>query len=84
MAHFAQIDEDGVVIQVIVVADDECLDQAGNEHELLGATFCHRLLGGRWVQTSYNGRIRKRFAGVGFRYDPTLDEFLPPESTDQA
>jgi len=36
------------------------------------------------VQTSYNGRIRKRFAGVGFRYDPTLDEFLPPEPTDQA
>jgi len=69
MAHFAEIDENNVVLRVIVVAD---------EHEANGAEWCSNLLGGTWVQTSYNGNIRGVFAGIGYTYDAELDEFVPP------
>lgn len=82
MAHFAEIDDTNTVLRVIVVSDDDCLDQDGNENEAIGALFCHRLLGGRWVQTSYNARIRGKYAGIGDIYDPIVDEFVarPSES----
>ena len=69
MAHFAEIFK-GVVQRVIVVHDNE---------EANGAQFCHDLLGGDWVQTSYNHRIRKQFAGVGYTYDKTNDVFIVPQ-----
>jgi hypothetical protein len=78
MAHFAQLDEDNIVTQVIVVANAELLDN-GVESEAKGVAFCESLLGGRWVQTSYNGNIRRRFAGVGFSYDSLADVFLTPQ-----
>lgn len=78
MAHFAELDDTNTVLRVIVVANDDCLDQDGNENEAIGALFCHRLLGGRWVQTSYNGRIRGKYAGIGDLYDPVADEFVSP------
>jgi hypothetical protein len=78
MAHFAQLDEDNIVTQVIVVANAELLDN-GVESEAKGVAFCESLLGGRWVQTSYNGNIRRRFAGVGFSYDSSADVFLTPQ-----
>lgn len=80
MAHFAEIDDTNIVLRVIVVSDDDCLDQDGNENEAIGALFCHRLLGGRWVQTSYNARIRGKYAGIGDIYDPVADEFVAPPS----
>lgn len=70
MAHFAEIDASGIVQRVIVVPDSE---------EATGAEWCANLLGGTWVQTSYNGRIRKNYAGVGFTYDAVRDAFIPPQ-----
>lgn len=70
MAHFAEIDTNNTVIQVIVVA---------NEHEANGAEWCHDLLGGTWVQTSYNNNIRKQYAGIGYTYDADADEFVQPQ-----
>lgn len=76
MAHFAEIDDTNRVIRVIVVDNKDTLDQDGNENEVIGAKFCHDLLGGRWVQTSYNHNFRGTFAGIGMTYDPIKDEFI--------
>jgi hypothetical protein len=79
MAHFAQIDENNIVVQVIVVHNNDCLDSNGNESEAVGATFCQSLLGGNWKQTSYNGNFRKNYAGIGYSYLPApIDGFAPP------
>ena len=77
MAHFAQI-ENGVVTQVIAVANQE-LFLDGAENEAKGIQFCQSLFGGTWVQTSYNGNIRKNYAGVGFTYDSQRDAFISPK-----
>lgn len=79
MAHFAEIDGDMIVTRVIVVNNNELLDQNGIEQEQLGRIFCQNLLGGIWIQTSYNGNFRKNFAGIGYRYDATVDAFIPPK-----
>ena len=79
MAHFAEIDGNNVVLRVIVVNNNELLDGSFQEDETLGRTFCNQLLGGNWVQTSYNGNMRKNFAGVGFTYDSTRDAFIAPQ-----
>lgn len=79
MAHFAEIDESGVVLRVIVVHNNELLDENGVEQEAKGADFCRGLFGGTWVQTSYNGNMRKNFAGIGFTYDRDRDAFIPPK-----
>ena len=80
MAHFAQLDENNVVINVIVVHNNDCLDENGNESEQVGINFCKSLLGAntRWIQTSYNGNVRYRYAGVSYTYDPELDIFIHP------
>ena len=69
MAHFAEI-LNGVVQRVIVVHDND---------EANGAQFCHDLLGGEWLQCSYNNRIRKQFPSAGFTYDDVRDEFVQPQ-----
>jgi hypothetical protein len=79
MAHFAQLDSNNTVIQVIVVNNNELLDENGNEIEQKGIDFCHNLFGGRWIQTSYNCNFRKHYAGIGFRYDTERDLFIPPQ-----
>jgi hypothetical protein len=73
MAHFAEIDSSNVVLRVLVVAD---------EHEHRGQEFLANdcSLGGTWVQTSYNGNIRGKFAGIGDIYDDVNDEFYSPVS----
>lgn len=80
MAHFAQLDENNVVTQVIVVANDELLLD-GAESETKGVIFCKSLFGEdtKWVQTSYNGNIRKNYAGIGYTYDPIQDHFYAPQ-----
>jgi len=79
MAHFAQLNEENIVTQVIVVANQDTADQDGVENEAIGIEFCTNLLGGKWVQTSYNGNIRKNYAGIGYKYDAALDAFIPPQ-----
>lgn len=80
MAHFAELDENNLVKQVIVVNNNELLDN-GVESESKGIAFCQSLFGGTWVQTSYNGNFRKNYAGIGFTYDPVRDAFIPPKPT---
>jgi hypothetical protein len=81
MAHFAEIDERGIVLQVIVVADANVKNARGKEGERVGADFCSSTFGGNWVQTSYNGNFRGCFAGIGYSYDPIADVFVPPPAT---
>ena len=86
MAHFAEINDNNIVTNVIVVAD---------EHEADGENWCNELLGGTWKQTSYNTQhgkhyapnsdtedgtqFRKNYAGTGYTYDITRDAFIPPQ-----
>ena len=87
MAHFAELDENNIVLRVIVVSDDDAVD---------GGVFCNNLLGGRWEQTSYNTRsgvhydpdtgepdsgeaFRKNYAGKVYVFDELLDGFMPPQ-----
>jgi hypothetical protein len=79
MAHFAQLDENNVVTQVIVVSNNELLDANGQEREELGVAFCQKLFGGNWKQTSYNHSMRKRYAGIGYSYNAAIDAFVPPK-----
>ena len=72
MAHWAEIDENNLVIRV-TVGDNN--DPAGDE----GYSWLVENLGGNWVQTSYNANIRKNFAAVGYSYDKKLDAFIPPK-----
>lgn len=66
-------------MQVMVVANQDILDENGQESEQKGIDFCFNLLGGTWKQTSYNGRIRKNYAGIGYIYNETLDAFIAPK-----
>ena len=87
MAHFAQI-INGIVAQVIVVSDADTA-QGGVEDGAIGAAFCTALLGGTWIQTSYNTSggvhkgggtpLRKNYAGIGFTYDTARDAFIAPQ-----
>jgi hypothetical protein len=72
MAHFAQIDNNKVVLQILVVPDEQ--QHRGNDYLSVDLG-----LGGTWIQTSYNGNIRKMFAGIGYTYNQELDIFLPPK-----
>ena len=87
MAHFAELDENNIVLRVIVVSDDDAVN---------GEVFCNNLLDGRWKQTSYNTRggvhyapnthtpddgeqLRKNYAGVGYVFDEVRDAFMAPQ-----
>ena len=76
MSHFAQIDKNNCVIQVLVgnpnLNDDEGLTEITN------------LLGGKWIQTSYNAKIRGNYAGIGFTYFKDADIFMPPKCHPEA
>ena len=79
MAHFAQLDENNVVVSVIVVDNKDTADANGVEKEYIGAAFCERLFGGTWKQTSYNANFRKNYAGIGYSYRADIDAFVPPQ-----
>jgi len=81
MAHFAELDSGNKVIRVIVVGNPDCLDETGQESEAVGIAFCQSLFGADtgWVQTSYNGSIRGKYAGIGDTYDEAADVFVAPE-----
>lgn len=79
MAHFAKLDENNIVTQVIVVSNADTADANGVEKEYIGAAFCEKLFGGTWKQTSYHANFRKHYAGIGFKYDADIDAFVPPK-----
>jgi hypothetical protein len=70
MAHFAEVDENNIVLRVLVT--DNAYPEEGYE-------WLVDNLGGRWIKTSYNAKIRGKFAAIGDTYDETLDEFVAPE-----
>jgi len=69
MSHWAEIDQKNIVIRVLV-GDNNTKDE--------GKAFMNSL-GGTWIKTSYNGTIRKNFAGVGYTYNADLDAFIAPQ-----
>ena len=79
MAHFAKLDENNVVTEVHVVANRDTSDANGVEKEYIGQAFLEKLFGGTWKQTSYNGNIRKNYAGIGYTYREDIDAFVPPK-----
>lgn len=82
MAHFAQLDDNNMVTQVIVISNH---DAPGNlpDSEIAGQMFIASLgLAGTWKQTSYNATFRRKYAGIGDTYDSTLDGFVPPSPGD--
>ena len=79
MAHFAELDANNVVLRVVVVGNADTSDANGVEKEHIGAAFCEKLFGGVWKQTSYNGNMRKRYAGIGYTFNAELDAFVPPK-----
>jgi hypothetical protein len=70
MAHFAQLDDNNVVTQVIVVGNSDTADVNGVESENIGVAFCQSLLGAEtnWKQTSYNANMRGNYAGIGMTF----------------
>ena len=70
MAHFAKLDANNVVEQVIVVSNDDTADSSGVETESIGVAFCQKLMGAstNWKQTSYNNNFRGNYAGIGYTY----------------
>ena len=82
MAHFAQIDENNIVINTIVVDNSVINNLPFPESEPVGVEFCKSLYKEQdtnWKQTSYNHNFRWRYAGIGFFYDSINDGFLPPK-----
>ena len=86
MAHFAKLDSSNIVTQVTVVGNKDTSDVNGIEKEYIGQAFLENLLGGNWVQTSYNNNFRIRYAGIGYTYRKDLNTsntisgaFVPPK-----
>ena len=84
MAHFAQLDENNIVLQIVVVSNDDIKDEQGNEVEQIGIDFCKQLFAPtlgentKWVQTSYNNNFRDLYAQPGYTYDSVQDKFINP------
>ena len=85
MAHFAELDENDIVLRVIVIANEDIMLN-GVEDEATGIAFCQSLLGPdtRWAQTSYNNNMRGRYAGAGYWFDRQNDVFTVPPATQAA
>lgn len=83
MAHFAELDDNNKVLRVIVIADSDTADDKGEEKEEIGIEFCKSLFGEntKWIQTSFNGKIRGKFAGMDDTYDPVTNKFIAPTPT---
>ncbi len=80
MAHFAKLNENNIVTEVVVVNNEVLLRTDGTESEYKGKVFLNGLFGNAtWIQTSYNNNFRKQYAGIGFTYDETNDIFISPQ-----
>jgi hypothetical protein len=84
MAHFAELDQNSTILQVIVVNNSDVNNLPFPESEPVGIAFCQSLFGPdtRWAQTSYNANFRYNYAGIGYTFDPTPapnGAFIPPK-----
>lgn len=81
MAHFANLNENNIVLRVIVVNNSTINDLPYPDSEPVGIEFCQSLYGQDtiWKQTSYNANFRKNYASIGHTYDSVLDAFIPPK-----
>lgn len=80
MAHFAKLNENNIVTEVVVVNNDILLEVDGTESEDKGKAFLNSVFGtSNWVKTSYNGNFRKQFAGVGYTFDYDNNVFISPK-----
>ena len=80
MAHFAELDDNKIVLRVLAISNEDITDENGDEQESLGIALCNKLYGdSTWVQTSYNHNFRKQYAGIGFTYDSAKDKFIRPK-----
>ena len=83
MAHFAKLNSDNVVTHVSVVDNWNCVDGSGTEQESIGVAYLQSVHGIHegvtWKQTSYNGNLRKNYAGIGYTYDAGRDAFIAPK-----
>ena len=83
MAHFAKLDSNNIVTEVLVVSNNVLLKADNTESELKGKQYLNSIFGSaKWVQTSYNANFRKNYAGIGYKYDSTRDAFIPPKPFD--
>lgn len=80
MAHFAKL-EDNIVTDIVVIGNDDCKDEDGNESEAVGIVFLKDMFGQDtvWKQTSYNDNIRQRYASIGDTYNADIDAFVCPK-----
>jgi len=79
MAHFARLNNENIVEDIVVVNNNVLLDENGVEKEKLGIDFCRFLYNyDNFKQTSYNGNFRKNYANIGYTYDEARDAFIPP------
>lgn len=80
MAHFAELDENNIVLNVIVVNNSDMLDENGNENEQIGIAFLKSIFGQekKYVQTSYNNNFRVKYAWIGDEYVQKYDAFITP------
>jgi len=83
MAHFAELDENNIVLRVLVF-DDADVNANGGDQSQTAASFCETIVpfsetGVKWVQTSFNNNFRKQYASRGFTYNPTQNVFIKPQ-----
>lgn len=79
MAHFAELDENNLVLRIIVVSDQDTVGQDGSQQESVGIAFCQKLFGGKWKQTFYESGQDKNWARIGDFYDESRNAFIPPK-----
>jgi hypothetical protein len=79
MAHFAKLNDNNIVTEVIAVHNNELLDDNNVESESKGIDFCNSIIPGRWVQASFSNSFRSIFPAPGFSYDYEFDVFIPPQ-----
>jgi len=83
MAHFASLDINNKVLQVVVISNED-VDANGGDQSAEAETFVATIVpfvpfGGAWKQTSYNNNFRKQYAGIGYSYNSSLDMFISPQ-----
>lgn len=79
MASFAELNENNIVLRVVTLGNDVITDSNNIEQEEIGILFLKSILGGKWKQTSYSGKFRRMFAGIGYKYLEKEDIFIPGE-----
>jgi hypothetical protein len=80
MAHFARINENNIVDEIIVINNEDCQNLDFPESESVGQEFITSIgLSGNWKQTSYNANFRKKYSGIGDTFDETRNAFITPK-----